>query len=208
MKAGAAVFNEASGHWEKLGEEWILSKDSYFQGQKGVSAGKEIVFYKENEDFFVAYQNGMYEDKLSIRKFNGVSWEILGQTTISDGIANSIYLYSYQGNTFVSYRDNFTGKVNIKKYVENNWLGSEIPIANYSAGINGEGENLYILFTETIGGKLSVVKLSGYIPTFVGKQNFSSRSADWNLMIDVYNGVPYVLYYGYNSSIFYVAKFD
>jgi Secretion system C-terminal sorting domain len=136
---------------------------------------------------FGNYENG---NKLSVRKYNGTSWDTVGTPTISNGAggprkilfdsSNAIYVYAFNGSVSTIY-----------KFDGNNWL---TPITNLSNSITDISFNktslLHSITLINIGGKNkpTLWQHNGINWAMVGPINFSTNNiGDAKLCFDTSN---------------------
>lgn len=174
----------------------------------------DISLYVYNATPYVAYQDRLSSNKVTVKKYTNNSWTTVGTSGLSAGQAEFISLYVYDGIPYVAYKDATEGlKLTVKKFNGSSWVsvGSE----GFSAG-KSEYTSLYVYngipyvaYKDSVNGqKLSVKKYDGSSWVTVGSEGFSPSKASY-ISLYIYDGTPYVAFQDLvNSQKASVMKYD
>ncbi|MBX2907164.1 MAG: Ig-like domain-containing protein [Taibaiella sp.] len=188
------VMKYASGSWSMLGGSTPTS-DGSSNNNLAIDASGNIYFaYKE---LYSTYAN-----KLTVVKYDGSSWSVVGSRGFSPGTVDYVSLaLNASGTPYVAFRDgNSANKATVMSYNGSTWsvVGSD----GFSSGgashlsitIDRSGTP-YVAYSGNSGSnKLTVKKYDGSSWSTVGSTGFSAGAAT-NITIRTDNaGVPYVGY--------------
>ena len=139
-------------------------------------------------------------------EYTGGSWQIVGDTPVSDGVANSESLFIYNGTPYVAYRDSAHDyKATVMEYSGGSWqMVGGAPISSGEA----DDESLfvyngtpYVAYQDGANGhKATVMEYTGGSWQPVGSPGFSSGMAN-NESLSVSNGTPYLVYYDSSNDV-------
>ncbi len=106
--------------------KYILATDTWENvGGNGFSAGSHDLAFEINSstgDLYLAYSDGTNSEKLTVRMFDGSSWNDVGGIGISSGAVEHVALTIKGGVTpYVAYYDTGAGTVIIQKYTLGAW---------------------------------------------------------------------------------------
>ncbi len=143
---------------------------------------------------YLAYDNGSY---LSVKKYNGSVWEVVGTANISSGgVGQGNSIFVYQGNPYVSYCDEANGnRLTVKRYDGSSWqiVGSEgfsdgtVSASKIIVDTNG---NVYVAYVDSSLG-IVIKKYNGSSWITIG--SFGGWGGGNQIAFSVYSGVPYIV---------------
>lgn len=155
----------------------------------------------ENNTPYIAFQNSLNSDKATVKRFNGLSWELVGSDGFSVNKSNYISVdISNQNIPYVIYSDaSKSNKVSVQKFENNSWgyVGSQ----GFSLGqstytyINFDNNNIpTIIYSDgSINSKFTMQKFTNNLWQTIGQSGFSSSSLS-DLSFDFNaNNNPYVI---------------
>jgi hypothetical protein len=179
--------------WTAVGGGEVAAGDA-ISGQLFSSGGTPYAVY-------VDINNG---NKLTVRKFNGTSWALVGAAGFTPGtVTDYIYALSvYNGTPYVAFQDNLNGgNLTVMKFDGANWVN--VGTADFDT-LYGSKISLdvttgtpYVAFMDYNGG-LNVMTLSGSTWVDVGGNTISDYAG--NIAMAVFNGHPYVAFNDYYNS--------
>jgi hypothetical protein len=184
------TLNASAQNWQ------VLGPDDYNQPSYSEASYNNIVMNGTTP--YVAFSDNVNGYKLTVSKFNGTMWEIVGTEGFSAGSASDISLVlDPSGTPYVAYKSN-DGKANVQKYNGTAW--ELVGNAGFSAGsatnlkmaIDANGTP-YVVYRDFINGQVqTVMKYNGTAWETVGVVSASASSYN-NIAIDA-NDIPYVIY--------------
>jgi Secretion system C-terminal sorting domain len=157
---------------------------------------------------YICYNDNINSGKCTVKKFNGVKWETVGNEGFSYGITryNNIDIDN-SGIPYVIYLDDSkSDKPYVRKYTSQTWdtvgncslFPSSAKYADIKIDNNGTP---YIVFTFLGGSRLSVKKFNGINWVDVGNTILFSNYGCTDPHIDIdNNGDPYIVYSGASLS--------
>jgi hypothetical protein len=168
------------------------------------ASNTHIVVSKDNLPY-VVYQDATADNKCTVQKFNGVSWELVGIQGFSSGnVDNTSIALDHNNVPYVAYK-NSGNKITVQKFNGTSW--TQVGIEGFSIGtvdfisIAVDNNNVpYVVYSgrRTIDykNKLTVQKHNGTSWELVGSARFSEGNSDtYNSAIAIdNNNVPYVAY--------------
>ncbi len=179
--------------------------DWEFVGVPGFSADEAAytsLALDGNNTPYVAYRDGEYNGKATVKKFNGTSWEPVGTEGFSAGDVQDISL-ALDGNgiPYVAYIDvENEYKATVMKFNGTNWetvgtAGFSTGMADYtSLAFDGTGTP-YLAYTDIMTGiKVNVMKFNGTSWINVGAAGLSAGAAHYTSLAFDPIGTPYVAY--------------
>ncbi|MEO6174276.1 MAG: T9SS type A sorting domain-containing protein [Flavobacterium circumlabens] len=184
------------------GSDWELVGLARFSEGSGDNYSSSIAIDNNNIPY-IAYNNsgavGGY--KSIVQKFNGSSWEILGSSGFSEGVAGDVSLAIDSNNTpYVSYLDveNSYGST-VQKFNGKSWeLVGKAGFSNGQASpvIKIDKNNIpYVAYKDYANSsKITIQKFNGTNWNPVGPLGFSDGSVENISMALDDNNVPYVVY--------------
>ena len=162
---------------------------------------------------YVVYQDATADDKCTVQKFNGISWELIGIQGFSSGKAGNTSIAIDRNNVpYVAYMNYGTSnKITVQKFNGTTW--TKVGIEGFSNGsaefisIAIDNNNVpYVVYTghgiKEYTNKLTVQKFNGIAWEIVGLERFSEGNSDTYdsaIAIDN-NNVPYVAYQNNRNS--------
>ncbi|GAA4468991.1 hypothetical protein GCM10023093_27760 [Nemorincola caseinilytica] len=177
--AGASVMKFDGSSWVQVGSANFSAAGTSYNSLALDPAGTPYVVYKD------AYY--MYNNKATVMKFNGSSWEYVGTPGLSPGSADHTSIAIDGGGTpYVAFSDgNNSGKVTVMRYLSGAWTtvgtagfsagsASYIDLAMSSTGIP------YVVYKD--GGnsnKATVMRFNGTTWVNVGSAGFSAGSVEY-----------------------------
>ncbi len=154
----------------------------------------------DDEDFYAAFQDEAMDDKITVWKFDGSNWSIVGQPGFSEGHVHSIVLKVSNGIPWVAYEDWSLGSAGIVKKLDGNtWqsVGSQVfngdPHDNMDFAVSN-GIPYVAHADSSTQNRASVLKFDGADWTNVGPPMFTERTDFLKLAIDANNQEPYLLF--------------
>ena len=100
----------------------------------GAIANKSIKFCPTDSVLYIAYRDEINAYKASVKKFDGTSWQSVGNADFSVAGAGVLsFAFNSSGRPYVSYQDNgYSGKASVMKYNGNGWVA--VGNTGFSAG--------------------------------------------------------------------------
>jgi hypothetical protein len=192
---GFALHTQAQCDWQSLGN------DESDQPSYGPVKYTSIAAYGNNQ-LFVAYADQDLGGKVSVSKFDGTRWNILGTRGFSGGNAEYVKIkVDKLGTPYVVFKDGANGnKASVMKYNGTSWVyvgGSGISSggANYTSLAIDTSGNLFVSYSDTsLGYKAVVKKFDGITWSNVGTNGFSADSSNFNAICLSNNGTPHIAY--------------
>ncbi len=153
--------------WTYVGSATGLTSDKVFDLDMCVIAGEPYVSFKQRltitpEDKTID-QDGVYEYRVSVMKYNGTDWEFVGgEGGISEKAGQYTSIFEIDGTPYVAYRDDsnfFKALANVKKWDGSAWVSVGNP--DFSS------KSASFISTATTGGKIYVSFIEGSKPTIM-----------------------------------------
>jgi hypothetical protein len=174
------------GSWTPVGSAGGISADTadYFAIAVDSNANNPLVAFTDHAN----------ARKLTVLRFNGTSWEPVGQTGISDSTVKHISLATYNSDIYAGFQDVAqSNAVTVMRFVTS-WqvVGQSGFSAGYATNIKLVIDNgtPYVAYMDP--SRATVMKYSGSWQP-VGQPRFSEGAANW-LSLAVDNGVPYIAF--------------
>ena len=220
FSGGIKVGSETSGGGDSgggsclsnpIGCGWVTA------GGSGLYSSPQFLSMAVYNDIpYVAYRDVMNSYRVTIKKFDGTAWVLVGSGGISGGYSGggavSPNLVVDNGTLYVAYDDEGNGfKTTVKKFDGTNWV--LVGSAGFSSGqaynnsLSFSNGTPYIAYTNSSDGHVVVKKFDGADWVAVG----GSLSSDVISYVNtaVYNGVVYAAYSDFNEDTrVTVKKFD
>ena len=158
---------------------------------------------------YIAYQDLNNGDGVTVQKFNGTSWVVVGSTNLSNGPATfiSLAIDSASGTPYVAYQDSiYYASVTVQKFNGTNWVvldsagltGNETDYVGLAVSGNGTP---YIVFEDwTNNFKTTVMQFNGAHWATVGTPGFSAGEAEYQYIGVDHSGAIYVAYKDDNTT--------
>ncbi|MFF2911547.1 S-layer homology domain-containing protein [Paenibacillus sp. NPDC057934] len=207
-KVSVMKYNEEQGSWESVGSEVISSGASYFPTIALDSNGTPYVAHENNGSL------GQY--KVTVKKYNGSSWEAVGEEFFSKGISvNPTIALGSNDIPYVVYSDaEHDLKATVMKYNEKE--SSWEPVGNegfssadaYRPTIALDSNNtLYVAYIDVKENyKATVMKYNGSSWELLGRAGFTNNSIDSLSIVLDSNNIPYIAFKMIGKT--YVMKYD
>lgn len=129
---------------------------------------------------YIAFQDVENNGKVTVKKLNGESWELVGEEAFSEGLANYVDLaFDSNGVPYVAFQDvNFSNKLSVMSFNGTSWeYVAERGITQGSAShismkLNSDGE-IFVAFKDgSVNNKASVIGYSSALSsTKIGDEN-------------------------------------
>ncbi|MDI9365025.1 MAG: hypothetical protein QM541_08745, partial [Flavobacterium sp.] len=172
----------------------------------GISAGGALynsMVRDASDNLYVAYRDENKSGKLTVQKYSGTSWSVLGTAGFSAGAAtfNSMVVDA-SGNLYVAYQDGGNGnKLTVQKWNGTAWslMGGTAGItdstAAYQSMVLDATGNLYVAYAAGDNNKLTLQKYTA-TPSWasVGSSGISAGGTTYNAMVKDGSGNMYVAY--------------
>lgn len=178
-----------------------LGNDDFNWPSEGITAYNSIA--KDNADnIYVAFQDGAHDNKITVRKYDGISWKTVGQEGFSAGEAKyTTIALTGAGVPYVAYQDvSISNKAVVKRFNGSAWV--TVGTEGFSAGIatntfiaiDGE-DNIYVVYQDNVySGKATLRKYNGTTWILVGGAGFSPGAAGMPRIAFNSTNIPYVAY--------------
>ena len=204
-RASVMYYNGIS--WGYLGAQGFSSSEAGYTSIENIG-GVIHVAYVDGYD-----SGGAPEGGVTVMKYNGTSWEVVGSAEFSDGVADFVQLQNYLGQPCVAYSDASLGdKIVVMRYDGSSWQavgnkGFSTGKASY-IGFKVYNDVPYVVFAdEGSSSNIRVMRFDGGNWVDVGTPGFTS-SDDYYIHIDVHNGTPYFIYENNVSNKATVVKYQ
>ncbi|NVK53181.1 MAG: T9SS type A sorting domain-containing protein [Flavobacteriaceae bacterium] len=185
-----------------------------------VKSGIDINLNSNNIPYVVYTHNNANNQKISVLKYNGNGWELVGNEFFSFGVANNPKI-DFDNNdvpyvVFEDFVDN-ANKLTVMKFNGTGWVlvGNRgfSGTSSYSTIVVDNNNIPYVAFNSTANGnagKTSVMKFNGNSWEFVGNQGFSTGFSRNHSLAKDSNNKIYVAYSasGTNGGSSNVVKFN
>jgi len=161
------------------GSSWIfVGNENFFSGPGSGGAGPSIAFDLALNEPYISFKDTNNSGKLSVMKFNGSNWSIVGSAGVSSGAIDysKIVFNPSDNKPYVAFRDeaNF-GKITVMNFNGSSWVN--IGNAGFSDGssfdialaFNPLTHNPCVGYYSTLG---SVMCFNGDTWNYVGSQGF------------------------------------
>ena len=187
--------------------------DWQFIGVKGFSAGIALQSGLTRDAFgkyYVMYNDFLNSNNISVMKYTGTTWTLLGAAGFVDGVCDDIIVDNSSAPYVVG---RASGQLQLYKFNGTVWTSVGIvgPSANMGHIRLTIGGNVpYILYSDYFGtGKLTVKKFNGSFMSNVGGTNFTTGLSVYNDIKVNASGTPYVSFANSaHSDRICVMKFD
>ena len=194
----ATVMKFNGSTWESVGiPDFSLGGAAYIS--LAVYNGTPYVAYQD--DYNYGTGKDLVENRATVMKFNGISWEVVGDPAFSAGVAVSTVLFIDNGTPFVAYSDSVNdSKATVMKFNGSTWESVGTPgfssggASSFSlAGYNGTP---YVAYSDSANSnKATVMKFNGSMWESVGTPGFSANEiSHQSQSLSIYNGTPYLAY--------------
>ncbi|MEO9966385.1 MAG: cadherin repeat domain-containing protein [Reichenbachiella sp.] len=173
------VMKFENGSWQLVGSAGFAER-SY-----AVSYTSEYQSLVFNDDVpYVAYKDWSRSAKITVMKFDGSDWVLVGTAGFSSGAASYVSLKFYNDIPYVAYQDAGNGsKVTVAKFETTDW--SVVGTAGFSSvasyvDLIFDGSVPYVAFSdEDNNGKTTVMRYKNSSWSIVGTAAFSLSSAQY-----------------------------
>ncbi len=178
--------------WDKLGNIQGINLTH------GINNGSAIAI-DNNEVPFVA---GQSHSSLSILKFIGTDWEVVGNSGFADVSGSGIYSLAMTalGEPIVAFSDNLNeSKITVMVFRKGSWqiLGvagfSLVPVTMTSVVVSSAGVPYVAFNGEGTGSSATIMRFNGTMWETVGVRGFTTDLANLSLAVDEL-GVPFLAY--------------
>lgn len=215
--AGFATVRKLDGPiWEVIGQESFAAQCSSVTDWLGVDLAQN-----SQNVAYVAYKDHDYDSKLSVKKFNGTTWEYVGSPGFSPAGLDSDAEIEFDSNDvpYVAYLTyvNSSERISVAKFNGTTW--ELVGLANFSGRSYSEFDfkinSANVPYVAYRGGntgadntRCSVMKFDGTAWVYEGSAFFTAAKADQISMAFDQNAIPYVVFEDYAASNrFTVEKF-
>ena len=164
-------------------------------GQGGFSEGEAYsnhIGYDGNT-VYAAYIDDGDSQKLSVKKYNGTSWEFVGSQGFTDPI--SYFDFAIENGNFYIVTENAAKEIKVLNLIGGNWqvLGNSAIAQGSNVSLCINAGVPYIAFEDwTQGNKVSVKKMGSNGWEYVGAPGFSPFSLPGILDIEASGGTVYI----------------
>ncbi|MDG1698046.1 MAG: T9SS type A sorting domain-containing protein [Polaribacter sp.] len=140
--------------------------ETYDNVSDGLSNYIDLVINPLTLQPYVAFQDIANGGKVTVKKLNGDTWELVGEVAFTDGLSNYVDLaFDSNGNPFVAFQDvSFSNKLSVMTFDGTSWnyvgnRGVSSASASYcSIKLNSDGE-IFVAFKDgSASNKASVMK--------------------------------------------------
>ena len=177
--------------------------------------GTPYVAYKETS----IESSGFSVDYARVMKYNGSSWESVGDPAYCPKANNFVSLFIFNGIPYLGTGEQSNGdtmgyfKAAVLKFENGSWesIGGD---PGFSAGGTGYGDLFvdngvpFLAYYDVVNSNGCVAKYNGITWESVGSPNFSGSEAQHNFSLYVYNGIPYLAYRHDPSNEVSVIKYN
>lgn len=137
---------------------------------------------------YVAYKDWSISGKVSLMKYNGSSWALVGSGGFSDGSVDYVTLKFNNGIPYVAYEDaDNDSRATVMKYENSSW--TPVGTAGFSAD---EAAHLHLLFDDDVpyvaysdadqSGKTTVMKYTNNSWSVVGSAGFTQSDGQYQTL--------------------------
>lgn len=161
---------------------------------------------------YVVYQDGFNNGRVTVKKFDGAEWVIIGEP-FEIGLLNTSFVIGNNGDPYIACQDaNQGNRAIVKRFNGSSWsnVGTEELSAGAAYNIQiacGSNNTLFIAYTDATNYKVVVKKFEGAIWENIG-QPIDSIMIISSFAID-YNEEPYIAYQdAFNDLKASVKRFD
>lgn len=151
-----------------------------------------------------------------IYKYDGTSWNYVGNQGVSSGLARNVCLKMDTNNVpYIAYKDVKNGnKISVKKFDGTNWI--TLGLAGFSTGevdfvdLAIDRNNVpYVVFSDySLWKRTTVMKFDGTSWVNVGSPGFSNVESLWSSIAIDTNNIPFVIYVERGSWVTAVKKYN
>lgn len=194
-------YYKTAKYWRYLNSAVEMSGNEHFQLNDRWMRHSAV----SNGEIYVMVDDLDNSNYMSVLKYSGRTWEVLGSRGFSECEFDWSSMHAYNGTPYVIYAADGDGHpLTCKKFNGDSWetVGSDGFTINHSddASIFVYNNTPYISFQDWgIGGKIACMKYNDTSWEYVGSQGFSEDVASYT-QIYVSSGTPYVLYSDSGSS--------
>lgn len=155
-----------------------------------------------NGEQYIAFQDGRYNGKATVRKFSGGSWNYVGTPGFSAGQVTEVDLgIANDGTIYVAYLD--AGYVSVKKFDGTSWTNAgPARISGANPGLFNfalSGNTPYICYYDQGATYVNIKKYDGTNWVDVGSSNLALYPISIDLAADD-NGTPYIAFVDWGST--------
>ena len=190
-------------------QTWHLVGDSGFS--IGEISGSDL--HIENGTIYVAYVDTGNNDKAMVKRFDGTSWDDVGNTDgVSEAGSTWVRIDYDNDELYVAYVDTQTESkyVVVKKFDGSSWqnIGDVAGHAIHFTDVSVFSAIPYVVYADPAhSGKATVKRYTGTAWESVGTEGFSADPVD-SVRIVVDNGVPYIAVRSRSDQHIMGMKFD
>ncbi len=191
-------------------------------GERGFALGggtspRGLRIFGHDGDLFVGFLNHYDDNRATVMRYDGHSWEPVGEKGFSPKDLTNFSFYLDGGIPYVAFREPgepaHMGKASVMKYDGEEWVNVGEP--EFTEGFSGSTAYYmldvcdgtpYLSFTSPLPGPISVMNYVDGEWDFVGEKAFSGRAA--YPFPYVYEGTPYVAYSDLDNEGATIQKYD
>ena len=197
---GVCIDKNLPGSWQYVGSAGF-SADMASLSQVAVAADGTL---------YAAFRETNLGDSVTVMKYNGPTWELVGSRAISPDAVGMLNLdLTSLGMPYIGYRDKvagvFANRATVQKYNGSSWelvgsrsfsTGEILKILRMAIGRNDVPQ---VLFTEGSGGQATAMNFNGNDWALVGVARFNGSDAGGGLDLAVDSlGLPYAAFMDLN----------
>jgi hypothetical protein len=150
---------------------------------------------RNNSKLYVAFSDPDEGNKMSVKTFNGTTWENVGLAGFTAGSASHISIDFHQNNLYIAYND-ATTNLTLKMFDGVSWTTVTENITNWSVGnvnLDFWGNNPCIAYRELENSTYRTV-FTSKIGAFWTEDIDLTTGSCGNIRMSIHNNEPYVAY--------------
>lgn len=179
-------------------QRWTEASWGYLGEQTFTGWFSDLALYQGTP--YVVYTDRNESQKATVKKFDGTSWETVGNPGMSDNRivdSSGSLAFDSSGRPFLAYWDQTLGKLSVKKFDGTNWMlvgNAGFSDSNpFTISLALDGNDMpYVAYREP--GKAIVKKFNGTNWVTVGTNQASDGDVSSTRLVIDSNNVPYLAY--------------